>query len=127
MTFFKNAISSKDQPIAFFAMEWCEYCWSARKFFKKHDIEYNSIDLDSVRYQEGDMGAKIRAALNAKTGSKTIPQIFIGGKFIGGCTDLFNEYNNGTLQDRLKACGIHFDEGLKVDPYSFLPVWMQPR
>lgn len=127
VAFFESAISSKEQPIAFFAMQWCEFCWSARKFFKKLGIDYHSIDMDSMKYRENGFGTKIRAALNAKTGCKTIPQIFIGGKFIGGCTDLFDAYNNGFLQERLKANGVAFDESLKVDPYRFLPGWMQPR
>ena len=116
-----------NQPIAFFALEWCEFCWSARKMFKKLDLDYNSIDLDSVAYQEGDRGGKVRAALSADTDCKTIPQIFVAGEFIGGCTDLFDEFKNGTLQKRLKDNNIAFNEKAEFDPYSLLPGWLQPR
>ncbi len=125
--FVEDAISDNSKPIAFFALEWCEFCWSARKMFKKLGIEYNSIDLDSVAYQDDDWGGRIRAALTAKTGCKTIPQIFIGGKFIGGCTDLFDSYNSKVLQGQLRDSNVSFDELSTVDPYSFLPGWMQPR
>jgi cysteine synthase A len=67
------------QPVVLFALEWCEFCWSARKFFSQLGIDYYSVDLDSVEYQEGDRGGKIRAVLAAQTGAVTIPQIFIGG------------------------------------------------
>ncbi len=125
--FLEEAISDVKQPIAFFALEWCEFCWSARKMFKKFGIEYNSIDLDSVQYQDNNRGGKIRAALSAKTGCKTIPQIFIGGEFIGGCTDLFDSFKDQTLQKRLKDNNVSFDENIEVNPYTFLPGWMQPR
>jgi len=125
--FVDGAVNNPQQPIAFFALEWCEFCWSARKMFKKFGIDYNSIDLDSVKYQEGDRGGKIRAALTAKTGCKTIPQIFVGGEFIGGCTDLFDAFNAGTLQKRLKDLHVDFDESIDLNPYTFLPGWMQPR
>jgi len=41
-------------------MEWCEFCWSVRKMFSKFEIPYRAVDLDSVEYQEGDRGGKIR-------------------------------------------------------------------
>jgi len=125
--FVEEAVQNLSQPIAFFALEWCEFCWSARKMFKKLGIKYQSIDLDSVTYQKNDRGGKIRAALSAKTGCKTIPQIFIGGEFIGGCTDLFDAYKKGALQKRLNENNVSFDESIHVDPYTFLPGWMQPR
>ncbi len=125
--FLDKTIMDQKQPIAFFALQWCEFCWSARKFFNKLKIQYNSIDLDSVAYQKDNFGGKIRAALNAKTGMKTIPQIFVGGELIGGCTDLFEAYKKGTLQKRLKDLGVTFDEDVKVDPYTFLPAWMLKR
>ena len=53
-------------------------------------IEYRSIDLDSVAYQADDRGGKIRAVLAERTGAPTIPQIFIGGEHVGGCTELFD-------------------------------------
>ena len=74
-----------------FALEWCEFCWSVRKLFAQLGIAYRSVDLDSVAYQAArPAAAKIRAVLKARTGTPTIPQIFIGGEHVGGCTDLFD-------------------------------------
>jgi cysteine synthase A len=117
----------RDEPVVLFALEWCEFCWSARKLFARLGIEYRSVDLDSVAYQAADLGGKIRVALAERTGAKTIPQVFIGGEHIGGCTELFDAWRNGSIQQRLVANGIHYDADVKVDPYSLLPKWLQPR
>ncbi len=95
--------------------------------FKAFDIPYRSIDLDSVAYQENDWGGQIRVALNAQTGIKTIPQIFVGGEFVGGCTELFDAHNDGSLETLLEKNAVQHDTALKKDAYSFLPAWLQPR
>jgi cysteine synthase A len=117
----------RDEPVVLFALEWCEFCWSVRKLFARVGIAYRSVDLDSVEYQAGDRGGKIRAVLAQRTGATTIPQIFIGGEHIGGCTDLFNEWRDGSIQRRLNDNHIQYDVNAAVDPYSLLPKWLHPR
>jgi cysteine synthase A len=115
------------QPVVLFALEWCEFCWSVRKLFAHYKIPYRSIDLDSVEYQENDRGGAIRSALTAKTAQLTIPQIFIGGEFIGGATELFDACRDGRMAELLSACNVDFDRAIDTDPYSFLPTWLHPR
>ena len=45
----------------------------------------------------------IRPAVCGLTNWPTIPQIFIDGKFIGGCDIVTEMYQNGELQELLKA------------------------
>jgi cysteine synthase len=123
---FVNDVIAK-QPVTMFALEWCEFCWSVRKLFTRLGIDYRSVDVDSVAYQGDDLGGKIRAVVADRTGLKTMPQIFIGGQHIGGCTDLFDCWRNGTLQKRLDELGLHYDREAKIDPYTLLPKWLQPR
>ncbi len=110
-----------------FALEWCEFCWSVRKLFARVGLKYRSVDLDSVEYQAGDRGGKIRAVLAQRTGAATIPQIFVGGQHIGGCTELFNAWRDGSLQKRLQEMGVPYDASVAVDPYTLLPKWLHPR
>ncbi len=117
----------RDEPVLLFALEWCEFCWSARKLFKRMGIAYRSVDLDSVEYQADDLGGKIRAVLAQRTGSPTIPQIYVGGEHIGGCTELFDAVRAGSLQRRLAAHAIGYDTAVDIDPYSLFPKWLQPR
>ena len=81
-----------------FALEWCEFCWSVRRLMKEFAIPYRSIDLDSVEYQRDNRGGDIRVALRQKIGSPTIPQIFVGGEYIGGCTETFDAFNQGACK-----------------------------
>jgi len=125
--FLNDTISDADQPVVLFALEWCEFCWSLRKMFAKYEIPYRSIDLDSVAYQEDNKGGKIRAALRERTGSKTIPQVFVGGQFIGGATELFDSQKDGELAELLEKNSVAYNKNIDVDPYTFLPGWLQQR
>jgi cysteine synthase A len=125
--FVADVIADPQQPVVIFALEWCEFCWSVRNLFKKLDIPYRSVDLDSVEFQEGGRGQKIRVVLADKTAMKTIPQIFIGGEFVGGCTDMFDSWNAGDIQKLLTKNSVNYAADVKVDPYSFLPDWLHPR
>jgi len=117
----------RTEPVVLFALEWCEFCWSVRKLLSRVGIKYRSVDLDSVEYQKDDLGGKIRAVLAARTGAKTIPQIFVGGEHIGGCTDFFNAWRAGSVQRELTRSGVAFDATVEIDPFSLLPKWQQPR
>jgi cysteine synthase A len=125
--FVSEAIESREQPVVMFALEWCEFCWAARKLFAFFEIPYRSVDLDSVAFQKDDMGGRIRAALKARIGSPTIPQIFVGGRHVGGCTELFEAFRDGSLATMLEPLGIEVADLAGADPYSFLPKWLHPR
>jgi len=125
--FVEKVVNDREQPVTMFALEWCEFCWSVRRMFAKHDIPYRSVDLDSVEYQKDNRGGQIRAALTARTSFGTIPQIFVGGEFLGGCTDVFDAYKKGRFQELLQKNRVAYNRDLNVDPYSFLPTWLHPR
>jgi cysteine synthase A len=95
--------------------------------FAKYEIPYVTVDLDSVAYQQDNKGGNIRAALLDKTGSKTIPQIFVGGRFIGGATELFDSQKVGELAELLEKNSVAYNKKVDADPYSFLPGWLQER
>ncbi len=125
--FVAKVINDPAQPVVMFSLEWCEFCWAARKMFGRYKIPYRSIDLDSVEYQKDNWGGKIRAALTSKTSVATIPQIFVGGELIGGSTDLFNAWKQGGVQKLLANARVPYDQSVTADPYSFLPAWLHPR
>ncbi len=59
----------------------CPFCIAAKAL----------LDRKGVAYQETDVGAdpSLRAAMTQRAGGRrTVPQIFIDGKGIGGCDDL---------------------------------------
>jgi len=126
-TFVAEAISDEENPVVLFALEWCEFCWAVRKLFEELGVPYQTVDLDSVAYQEDDWGGQIRAVLNARLGSNTIPQIFIGGEHIGGATDTFEACKTGDLRSRLAKLGIESGDLGDKDPYELLPGWLHER
>ena len=67
-----------------FGATWCTYCTQAKKLCEANGIEYTYLDVedgDNLQLLEGKIG-KI----------KTVPQIFLDGKFIpGGFTGLKQE------------------------------------
>jgi len=125
--FVEQVVNDAQQPVVMFAMEWCEFCWSVRKMFDHFGIAYRSIDIDSVEYKQDNRGGRIKAALMDRTEFITIPQIFVGGQFVGGCTDIFDAYKDGSLAPLLSNARIELDPALDVDPYQFLPTWLHAR
>ena len=127
LEFLDVATHDTDNPVVMFALEWCEFCWSVRKLMAEYEIPYRAIDLDSVAYQQDDKGAKIRAAIEERTGLKTIPQIYVGGEHIGGATEFFDALKDGSMKTRLEQNKVAWNKSADRDPYSFLPGWLHTR
>lgn len=60
----------------------CAYCVKAKRLLDQKGIPYTEINL------EGKDDELI--ALKKQTGWRTVPQIFIGDEFIGGCDELYD-------------------------------------
>lgn len=58
----------------------CPYCTMAKKLFDRKGARYTEIDVDST--------PGLRQELMEKTKRRTVPQIFIGDRHIGGFDDL---------------------------------------
>lgn len=66
--------------IEIYTTDYCGYCKSAKKLLAEKGLAYTETDVthDDTK----------RLWLVETTGRKTVPQIFIDGKSIGGYTDL---------------------------------------
>jgi cysteine synthase A len=120
----RSWLEDPERPVVLFALQWCEFSWSVRKLFTRCKIPYRSVDLDSPELNES--GASIRAAVSARTGSPTIPQVFVGGHFLGGARDVIDAFSDGRLQGLLAAHGVPFDADVRLDPDALLPTWLVP-
>jgi cysteine synthase A len=128
LAYVNKVTSDAEQPVVLFALEWCEFCWSVRKLFAKLDIPYLALDLDSVKFQDNNLGGKIRAVLLEQLGTPTLPQIYIGRKHIGGATDLFSTYTSGELRGLLAEHNITEKKmAAEFEPASLLPGWLHKR
>jgi len=81
------------QPaITLYVTGWCPYCDRAKELLTAKSLVYQEINLDD--------DAKFREEMVARSGRRTVPQIFIGDTHVGGCDDLFALEGSGEL-DRL--------------------------
>lgn len=74
----------------------CPYCVRAKALLEKKGAQFEDVDIKSNPDRREEMLAK-------SNGRQTIPQIFIGGKHIGGCDDLYALEDSGELDKLLSA------------------------
>jgi len=122
--FVASSIESNADKVVMFALSWCEFCWAVRKLLSAFEVPFVSIDLDLPEFRAGHDVPGIRAALAEVAGARTIPQIFAGGTHIGGCMEVMKVAASGELQKLLCEQGIRCDYA-SVDPYQFLPNWVE--
>jgi glutaredoxin 3 len=66
--------------VTMYATGWCPYCARARQLLAAKGVTVYEIDIDARPDQ--------RAVMMERSGRRTVPQIFIGERHIGGCDDL---------------------------------------
>ncbi|KAL1548861.1 Glutaredoxin-C4 [Salvia divinorum] len=88
--FVKKTISS--HSVVIFSKSYCPYCRRAKAVFKELKQEPHVVELD-----EREDGGKIQDALSKIVGRRTVPQVFINGKHLGGSDDTVEAYENGEL------------------------------
>jgi GrxC family glutaredoxin len=66
--------------IQIYTQSYCPYCTRAKEFVKSKGLDFEEINLDG---KDEELNS-----LKNRTGHRTIPQIFVDDKFIGGYTDL---------------------------------------
>ncbi len=82
--------------IEIYSKPTCPYCVRALNLLEKKGLAYSEINLldEPQRHQE---------MLDRAEGRHTVPQIFIDGKGVGGCDELFALDASGQL-DKLLKC-----------------------
>ncbi len=73
----------------------CNFCSAAKHLLSKKKIRYEEIDISNDVEKKNEM-------LKKSNGAKTVPQIFIGEKHIGGYVELKALENKGELDTLLK-------------------------
>ena len=75
--------------VVIYTTGWCPYCQRARKLLEKKGVSFTEIDVESAPEK--------RAEMQARSGRRTVPQIFIGDSHVGGCDDLHDLEDEGKL------------------------------
>jgi glutaredoxin 3 len=80
--------------VVIYLSSWCPYCHQARELLQSKQVEVQEINVDSE--------PALRAEMMRRSGRRTVPQIFIGERHIGGCDDLVALDAAGGLDPLLK-------------------------
>jgi glutaredoxin 3 len=76
-------------PITLYVTGWCPYCQRAKALLNSKQLAFSEIDVDE--------DPKLRQEMTARSGRRTVPQIFIGERHVGGCDDLYALESKGEL------------------------------
>ncbi|MFT3906658.1 MAG: glutaredoxin 3 [Steroidobacteraceae bacterium] len=66
--------------VVMYSKSWCPYCARARQLLTGKGVAVQEIDIEAQPERRDEM--------IARTGRRTVPQIFIGARHVGGCDDL---------------------------------------
>ncbi|KAJ0966564.1 hypothetical protein J5N97_023481 [Dioscorea zingiberensis] len=94
-----------ENPVVIYSKTWCSYSMEVKSLFKRIGVEPLVIELDEL----GPQGPQLQKVLERMTGQCTVPNVFIGGKHIGGCTDTVKLYQKGELTTMLSELNMSTD------------------
>jgi glutaredoxin 3 len=82
--------------VEIYTRAFCGYCYRAKRL----------LDSKGIDYQEHEVffgGPEKEEMIQRSEGRTTVPQIFIDGRHIGGCTELMELESRGKLDELLAA------------------------
>ena len=80
--------------VEIYTKTFCGFCVRARHLLQTKGIDFEEYVIDGG-------GPKREEMIQRANGRTTVPQIFIGGRHVGGCTDLFALEQDGKLNEWL--------------------------
>ncbi|MBU25369.1 MAG: glutaredoxin 3 [Gammaproteobacteria bacterium] len=77
----------------------CPFCLMAKRIFDDLRVPYNEVRID--------LNPKKRQEMVQASRRRTVPQVFIGDRHVGGCDDTQAALRSGQLEIWLKELGIY--------------------
>uniref|UniRef100_A0A8D3DD28 Thioredoxin-disulfide reductase n=1 Tax=Scophthalmus maximus TaxID=52904 RepID=A0A8D3DD28_SCOMX len=111
----KNELKSRIQQlidsnqVMVFSKSYCPYCIKVKDLFTELRVNCNVVELDLL-----DDGTSYQEMLLEMTGQKTVPNVFINKKHVGGCDNTMQAHKDGRLQQLLSAENESYDYDLIV-------------
>lgn len=81
------------KSVTIYTTRTCPFCTRAKALLEAEGVPYKEVGVD------GD--ARAREQLRERSGQRTVPQIWIGERHIGGSDELYQVVNRGKLQEYL--------------------------
>jgi glutaredoxin 3 len=83
-----------DIEVVVYSTGWCPYCDRAKALLGRKEVAFREIKVD-------DDPAERDAMLKRSGGRRTVPQIFVGDRHVGGFDDLYALDKTGELDKLL--------------------------
>ena len=80
-------------PVVMYTTGWCLYCARARQLLAAKNVSFEEFNVEELPEK--------RAEMQARSGRRSVPQIFIGDQHVGGCDDLHALEDAGKLDSLL--------------------------
>lgn len=84
------------KKVEMYTSPMCGFCHAAKRLLKQKGVAFSEVDVMRQPGKRAEMTQRAK-------GGHTVPQIFIGGKHVGGCDDLFALERAGKLDAMLAA------------------------
>lgn len=82
--------------VEIYSKMFCSYCVRAKRLLESKQIQFIEYGVDTEPGKRQEM-------IQRANGRTTVPQIFIDGRHIGGCSDLMTLESDGKLNALLDA------------------------
>lgn len=84
------------KQVEIYTKNYCPYCRRAKELLQIKGTSFTEYDVTADPDREQEM--------RKRAGRETVPEIFVDGRLLGGCDDLFDLDEKGEL-DRLLGLG----------------------
>ena len=85
---------STASDVVVYSTGWCPYCVRAKALLERKGVPFREVRVD-------EDPAERQAMLERSRGQRTVPQIFIGDRHVGGFDDLYALEKAGELDPLL--------------------------
>jgi glutaredoxin 3 len=79
--------------VTIYTTAYCGFCTRAKRLLNEKSVQYTEIDVESR--------PDLRTWLVKASGQRTVPQVFINGKSVGGFSDISELDRRGALDPML--------------------------
>mmetsp|Transcript_6810 Transcript_6810/g.19929 ORF Transcript_6810/g.19929 Transcript_6810/m.19929 type:complete len:116 (-) Transcript_6810:162-509(-) len=99
-SFVQSQVNS--HQVVIFSKSYCPYCQRTKQLLLS-SAEFRGVDIVVHELDQMPNGSRVQQQLQTMTGQRTVPNVWINGKFLGGNDDTQAAYRSGDLQKSI-AC-----------------------
>ncbi|XP_055330570.1 uncharacterized protein LOC129582953 isoform X2 [Paramacrobiotus metropolitanus] len=96
----------KEHKVVVFSKTYCPYCKKAKGVLAKYNIAPEELDITELDKMDSGKAESVQDYMETLTGARSVPRVFIDGKFIGGGDDTERLDKSGKLKDILDTAGV---------------------